>query len=169
MLKIKISGLNNGTYTYDFEGNIGDLSLEEPFCDKYIIKVVLNKFDDQLILEASTIANAEFTCDRCLVAFKRDVESNYKMVYLFMNKAEASPKSDITYLLRNSVYIDLTDDVRDYLMLAVPMKKLCKEDCKGLCYKCGADLNMGNCECTENEIDERWNKLLELKKKFNTN
>ena len=169
MLKIKISGLENGTYTYDFEGDIGDISLEEPFCERYITKVVLNKFDDQMILEASTIGDAEFICDRCLMAYKRIVESSYKMVYLFMNKAEASQKSDITYLLRNTVYIDITADIRDYLMLAVPMKKLCKEDCKGLCYKCGTDLNKSNCKCTENEIDDRWSKLLELKKKFNTN
>ena len=169
MLKIKISGLDNGTYTYDFEGDISDLNLEEPFCDRYITKVVLNKFDDQMILEASTISNAEFICDRCLIAYKRNVESSYKMVYLFMNEAEASQKTDITYLLRNTVYTDITTDVRDYLMLAIPMKKLCKEDCKGLCYKCGTDLNKGDCECKENEIDDRWSKLLELKKKFNTN
>ena len=169
MLKIKISGLDNGTYTYDFEGDIGDISLEEPFCNKYKTKVVLSKYDDQMILEASTISDAEFICDRCLVPYKRIVDSNYKMVYLFMNEAVASADSDITYLLRNAIYIDITDDVRDYLMLAVPMKKLCNEDCKGLCYKCGTDLNKSNCECRENEIDDRWNKLLEMKKKFNTN
>ena len=163
-MKIKISGLNNGTYTYDFEGNIGDTDLEEPFCDKYKTKVVLNKFDDQIILEVSTITGAQFNCDRCSVDFERNVESNYKMVYLFMNEVDSKQKSDVTYLSADTINIDIAADVRDYLILSVPMKKLCKEDCKGLCYKCGTDLNKSTCDCTKDETDDRWNKLLELKK-----
>jgi len=168
-MKIKISGLNNGTYTYDFEGNIRDTDLEEPFCDKYKTKVVLNKFDDQIILEVSTITGAQFNCDRCSVDFERNVESNYKMVYLFMNEVDSKQKSDVTYLSADTINIDIAADVRDYLILSVPMKKLCKEDCKGLCYRCGTDLNKSTCDCTKDETDDRWNKLLELKNKLNTN
>jgi len=168
-MKIKISGLDNGTHTYDFEGDIGDIDLEEPFYNKYKTQVVLNKFMDQIILEASTISGAKFTCDRCSVDFEKDVESNYKNVYLFGNDVDSKQGSDITYLSTNTINIDITDDVRDYLILAVPMKKLCKEDCKGLCYKCGTDLNNSTCDCTKDETDTRWDKLLELKNKLNTN
>jgi uncharacterized protein len=168
-MKIRISGLDNSTYTYDFEGNIDDIKLEEPFYDKYKTEVVLTKFDDQMILEASTISNARFTCDRCGIDYQGNVESKYKMVYLFRNVDEPKEETDITYLSPDTININITDDVRDYLILAVPMKKLCKEDCKGLCYKCGTDLNKSSCDCKQDEIDDRWSKLLELKNKFNTN
>jgi uncharacterized protein len=168
-MKIRISGLDNGTYTYDFEGKIDDTDLEEPFYDKYRTEVVLTKFDDQMILEASTISDARFTCDRCGVDYQRNVESKYKMVYMFTNVVDSKQEADITYLSPDTININITDDIRDYLILAVPMKKLCKEDCKGLCYKCGTDLNKGSCNCTKDETDDRWNKLLELKNKFNTN
>jgi len=49
------------------------------------------------------------------------------------------------------------------------MKRLCNEDCKGLCYKCGIDLNKNTCDCKENQTNDRWDKLLELKNKINTN
>ena len=168
-MKIRISGLDNGTFTYDFEGKIDDINLEEPFYDKYRSEVVLTKIDDQMILEASTISGVRFTCDRCGVDYQRNVESKYKMVYMFTNVVDSKQEADITYLSPDTININITDDVRDYLILAVPMKKLCKEDCKGLCYKCGTDLNKGSCNCTKDETDDRWNKLLELKNKFKTN
>ena len=84
-----------------------------------------------------------------------------------MNEVESKQESDITYLSPGAVNININDDVRDSLILAVPMKKLCKEDCKGLCYKCGTDLNKNTCNCSENETNDRWDKLLELKNKFN--
>ena len=49
------------------------------------------------------------------------------------------------------------------------MKRLCKEDCKGLCVKCGSDLNEKQCECEDSEIDDRWKVLTELKNKLNKN
>jgi uncharacterized protein len=168
-MKIRISGLDNGTYTYDFEGDINDIDWEEPLYDRYKTEIVLTKFDDQMILEASTVCDARFICDRCGIDYHSSVESNYKMVYLFRNVEDSKEEADITYLSPDTVNINIRDDVRDYLILAVPMKKLCKEDCKGLCYKCGTDLNKGSCDCTQNKTDYRWNKLLELKNKFNTN
>ena len=56
---------------------------------------------------------------------------------------------DISYLPLEADKIDITKDVRDYSLLAIPMKKLCKEDCKGLCAKCGKNLNEGNCNCSK--------------------
>ena len=169
-MKIKISGLTNGTYNYDYNFGIENIELEEPFFGNYQTKVVLNKFDDQIILEASTSVNANFVCDRCGKEFKREVESKYKMVYLLRDiNSKTDEEVDITYLPHDADKIDISKDVRDYLILSVPMKRLCKEDCKGLCYKCGKDLNEGKCDCTEREVDDRWKPLLELKNKINKN
>ncbi|MEW6210600.1 MAG: DUF177 domain-containing protein, partial [Acidobacteriota bacterium] len=59
--------------------------------------------------------------------------------------------------------IDLDDVVREQVELALPMSRLCKEDCLGLCQQCGADLNEGPCQCDAEESDPRWATLKELK------
>ena len=168
-MRIKISGLENGMYDYDFEADIEKIDLTEPLFGKYNTNVVLNKFDDQIILEASTTAGANFICDRCGTASKQTVKSKYKMIYLLRSIEGAEEEINITYLSPDTHMIDISKDVRDYMILSTPMKRLCKEECKGLCAKCGADLNEKQCDCNDDEIDDRWNVLLELKNKLNKN
>ena len=168
-MRIKISGLENDTYDYDFEADIEKIDLTEPLFGKYNTNVVLNKFDDQIILEALTTAGANFICDRCGAAFKQTVNSKYKMIYLLRSIEGAEEEINITYLSPDTHMIDISKDVQDYMILSVPMKRLCKEDCKGLCAKCGADLNEKQCDCNDDEIDDRWKVLSELKNKLNKN
>jgi uncharacterized protein len=166
-MRIKISSLENDSYNYDFEADIEKIDLTEPLFGKYNTNVVLNKFDDQIILEASTTAGANFICDRCGTAFKQTVKSKYKMIYLLRSIEGAEEEINITYLSPDTHIIDISKDVRDYMILSTPMKRLCKEDCKGLCAKCGVDLNEKECDCNDDEIDERWKVLKELKNKLN--
>ena len=168
-MRIKISGLENGMYEYDFEANIEKIDLTKPLFGNYNTNVVLNKFDDQIILEASTTIGANFICDRCGTAFKQTVKSKYKMIYLLRSIEGAEEEINITYLSPDTHIIDISKDVRDYMILSTPMKRLCKEDCKGLCAKCGVDLNEKQCDCNDDEIDDRWKVLLELKNKLNKN
>lgn len=168
-MRIKISGLENGMYEYDFEDDIEKIDLTEPLFGKYNANVVLNKFDDQIILEASTTAGANFICDRCGTEFIQSVISKYKMIYLLRSIEDAEEEINITYLSPDTHIIDLSNDVRDYMILSLPMKRLCKEDCKGLCVKCGSDLNEKQCECEDSEFDDRWKVLTELKNKLNKN
>jgi uncharacterized protein len=58
--------------------------------------------------------------------------------------------------------IDMADDVRQTVLLAVPLKNVCREDCRGLCPQCGRNLNDGACDCKETRVDGRWDKLKEL-------
>jgi uncharacterized protein len=168
-MKIKITGLENGTHTYDFEGNIEEIELEEPLFGKFRTAVVLNKFDDQIIAEVKTTIGANFNCDRCNTRFSQDVNSKYKMIYLLRDIENKEEEINITYLSPDTVKIDIVKEVRDYVILSIPMKKLCKDDCKGLCFNCGKDLNEGECDCNHDEIDDRWKSLIDLKKKLNTN
>ena len=91
------------------------------------------------------------------------------MVYLLRGKETEIESSDVTYISPDSDFIDIRSDVRDYAMLAIPMKKLCKDDCKGLCQRCGKNLNEGECNCQKDEVDLRWQPLMELKNKLKTN
>jgi DUF177 domain-containing protein len=168
-MKIRISGLENGTYVDNFDGDFKEIGLEDPYFGTYKTRVVLEKFDDQIILKVSSDINSRMICDRCGTEFKKKIESRYKMVYLLRNVENRNEQLDCNYVSPNTHQIDIKNDVRDYLLLAIPMKKLCKDDCKGLCYKCGSNLNNGKCDCNNDEIDYRWSALLDLKKNLNTN
>jgi uncharacterized protein len=166
-MKIKISNLANGTYDYLFEGKVEDIKITEPYFGNYRTEAVLTKFDKQMILDAETSIKANLVCDRCAIDFETTISSSYRMVYLLENEIPDSEKEkvEINYIHPDTEKIDISEDVKDYALLAVPMKKLCGEDCKGLCYKCGKNLNEGECNCIREEIDPRWEPLLKLKNK----
>lgn len=166
-MKIKISSLKDGAYEYFFEDDIKKIGLEAPFIGNYKTIVDLSTYDDQIILKVSTSINAELECDRCAKLYPSRIESSYKMVYLHEEIDGDNDSVDVTYISKDTDMIDISEDVREYSLLAVPMKKLCKEDCKGLCLKCGNDLNKDYCGCKKEEVDIRWKPLLELKNKLN--
>jgi len=60
--------------------------------------------------------------------------------------------------------VDLDELVREQILLALPSRRLCREECKGLCPTCGADLNAGRCACEQREVDPRWSALADLDK-----
>ncbi len=66
-------------------------------------------------------------------------------------------------LIDASHTLDLTEVIRQHIILNIPMKPLCKPDCLGLCPRCGGNLNFGPCGCEEEEIDPRWVALKALK------
>jgi uncharacterized protein len=65
----------------------------------------------------------------------------------------------------DGVALDVNLMILEQIELAMPMSFVCREDCKGLCYKCGADLNEGVCLCKKEETDSRLSVLLEFKQK----
>ena len=58
--------------------------------------------------------------------------------------------------------IDVDEVVKEQILLAVPTRMLCREDCKGICPECGTDLNKGECACKKDDIDPRWAALKNL-------
>ena len=58
--------------------------------------------------------------------------------------------------------LDITEVVRQYAALNMPMKPVCRDDCKGMCLQCGADLNESACQCGVAPLDLRWGPLLKV-------
>lgn len=166
---IKISNLTVGEHDFVFEDIVEVLDLDKPFYGKFKSSVILNKLHDQLILSASSNFKVNYECDRCGAEFKTSLRSDYKMIYLINEAPEETESLNVSYLNRDVDKIDITSDVREFALLSIPMKKLCKEDCKGLCYRCGKDLNKEKCSCNAEEIDPRWKPLVNLKDKLNLN
>jgi uncharacterized protein len=167
---IKINNLKEGTHHYNLDEPVGSLGLEEPFFDKVNINLSLQKQHNQIVLDAELHLDAHFECDRCISDFNTTLETKYRVVYLFGNNHDEDNESlNLTYLPFDAAEIVLDKDIRDYALLAIPMKKLCKADCKGLCPECGKNLNEVSCTCKYQEVDPRWLPLEDLKNKIDTN
>lgn len=168
-MKIKISNLSEGTHEFRFSEPVKSIGLESPFEGKIEVEVELNKAHNQLILDSSVFVNTVFECDRCMTTANRQLRADFELVYLQGIEPVESESDNIVYISSEADAIDISKDVREFAILAVPMKKLCREDCKGLCSKCGKNLNDGDCSCSKDETDIRWLPLMELKNKLNTN
>jgi uncharacterized protein len=60
--------------------------------------------------------------------------------------------------------MELADSLREQVLLAAPVKVVCRENCKGICAQCGKNLNEGACDCAPAVADPRWHALRDLKK-----
>lgn len=104
-----------------------------------------------LVLEAELTAKLHLTCDRCTKAFTRDKSVKYET--LLADHLEDEDSDDIV-LLDGDAQLELDELMTDVFILSLDTKNLCKEDCRGLCPGCGADLNVEPCRCKK-ETDPR--------------
>jgi len=102
---------------------------------------MLNK---DLVVRGDATIIAQCKCDRCLKDVEKDIYAE-----------------DICIVVENCPdKVDLTNDIREDILLAFPQTYLCKEDCKGLCFQCGINLNDKQCQCGETQkTDSPWNAL----------
>lgn len=109
----------------------------------------------------SLVAKAEFTlnltCDRCAADFSRAFSIPVEHVLV----TELNDDDNDEFIVVDSFHYDLEPLVRGDVVLALPMKVLCREDCVGICHRCGKDLNDGPCDCGR-DYDPRWDALQQL-------
>ena len=107
-------------------------------------------------------------CGRCLTGFLRATtvtleEECYPTVDPSTGRRMAPPdEAEGVVHIDTRQMLDLSDVLRQYLLTTEPLKMLCREDCRGLCPECGADLNMEKCNCASTPIDPRWGALADL-------
>jgi uncharacterized protein len=90
-------------------------------------------------------------CARCLAPVKEAFSLNVDLSV----ETEASPESEEDVIIAEGKKIDLASFLQETVLMNLPLRLLCKEDCKGLCPKCGKDLNSEACDCQHKEIDPR--------------
>lgn len=114
-----------------------------------------------LQLSGKLSVKLELSCSRCLKpierSFKVDIAESYT------NKPEVAAADDGgEIILFEGDEIDITTEMLNALFGELPMHPLCRQDCRGLCPECGADLNTGSCTCQQDNIDIRLEKLRAL-------
>jgi uncharacterized protein len=108
------------------------------------------------------------TCPRCLKSVEHKVDQGFRAVFVgpdedFEGSEVELDDESLDQSVVESGNVDLNEVVREQLLLAVPERAFCSEDCRGLCPKCGADLNLIDCSCGDDEVDPRWAALSKLK------
>lgn len=101
-------------------------------------------------------------CRRCLEPVEVEVEEELGRLYREGTDLAEEESEDVLPLPR-SAELDLSGPVREQVLLGVPQYVNCRPDCRGLCPKCGTNLNESTCGCTTYEMDERWAPLRQLK------
>lgn len=143
-----------------YELDLSTLEFSGIFPLKKPVKVegsVSNKADVvALDLQISYIYDA--FCDRCGMDATRDYTVTFNRALAVSIEGEDSD----TILTIPDMKLDVDELVYTEVFLSLPTKFLCREDCKGICPKCGKDLNEGECGCEKREIDPRLAKLAEL-------
>jgi len=131
-------------------------------------KVRLMRTNRSILVKGALATGVELTCSRCLGSFKCPLKMNLEDEYyptadVDTGAALPLPDEPGCFTIDQQHVLDLTDAVRQYALLAIPMKPLCKEDCAGLCPFCGHNLNQGPCGCPTKAADPRWAELSKLK------
>jgi uncharacterized protein len=144
-----------------------DAGLSEPVA----VDFVLTHKDRHLRVDGNVETGIRYRCSRCTKEFSKTFSSAFDLTYLpqpeWANEgAEIELKyEDMEIAYYDGIALDVNLMVLEQIELAMPMKFVCREDCRGLCCKCGADLNEGSCRCKNEEMDSRMSVLLEFKKK----
>lgn len=103
-------------------------------------------------VNGSLAGAAQAECARCLTAFSQPLEITLEELFYFP-PSNALTRSD--YVVTDDTIMDLVIPVREQVVLSTPIRPLCRQDCKGLCADCGANLNEEQCQCEKEEIDPR--------------
>lgn len=121
-----------------------------------------------LNLKGHVCATVQGSCSRCLKQVVVPVDCDFaeqllyaKDVSLFSHLAVGEVEEK--YFIYDNDTLDITDIIRENILAVLPQKILCRDDCRGLCPKCGKNLNQGQCDCDLHEVDPRLAILAKLK------
>ena len=122
---------------------------------------------DAVIVQGRIASDAEIGCTRCLEPVSRPFDIEFVSRYVRPDAFGTAGESeligaDLEYDSVPAGEIDLVDIVREQLMLDIPAQALCREDCRGLCERCGGNRNTEICECDAGDTDPRWSALKNL-------
>lgn len=132
------------------------------------IKGKISKRITQVDVDGDISATVEAECSRCLQPIEKEFEIPFSVSFVtpenYTEEKEAEiNEKDLQVSIFEGDKIDLSEIVREQILLNLPTQVFCKDDCQGLCLKCGANRNLTECNCEENEIDPRWSALKNLK------
>ena len=143
----------------------------EPFDDCIIriesaeCELAIQQSAQEYFCQGRLNARLVLQCARCLAEYEARIDTGIDFTVCAEEDAARYRDGDSEEYVcfkGNELQVSIVDPVRQALALALPMKPLCSEDCRGLCSQCGADLNLEQCDCNTKTTDPRWDGLADL-------
>ena len=128
----------------------------------------LTLVNQHILVQGNLTIDVPLVCGRCLTKYTCSIpleieEEYYPTTDINTGTRLPPPDESGSFTIDQNHVLDLTEAIRQYKVIALPMKPLCHEECAGICPICGKNLNEGPCDCPSDEVDLRWSELLKLK------
>jgi uncharacterized protein len=163
-MKIIISDIPDEGLDLDFEEKFG--TEEATLVAPVKAHLELTKAHSEIIVTGNVTAELELECSRCLKKYRSIMSEAVNVVYHpiseIMTDRHELKDDEMDMGFYKGEELDLRELVREQVMLNIPMKPLCSENCKGFCPQCGTDLDTGSCSCETKKIDSRLEVLKKL-------
>lgn len=152
-----ISGAQNEisfAFSFTLEADFPGVTFQSPFS----VSGKVRSMDGYMEMKADAEGSYKTFCDRCAIELERKLAVTItKPVVRRGDLTEDADPDD--YIVAEGKSIDVEREIEEELILSFPTKHLCREDCLGLCQRCGKDLNEGPCGCVTKEINPIWEKI----------
>lgn len=164
VMKLRTSDLVSLGPTAVVNVSTRDITTEDEIAvDSVPIQLSVSPIGNDLRVQGKLSAPVRKTCDRCLIQFEEDIETDFEvLVVSYQSPLVETTETEVLELSPGQLEVDLVPYIRDAIVVGQSMKNLCREDCKGLCPQCGKNLNQEDCSCSEKTTDERWSPLKEI-------
>ena len=147
----RVDELNNGRTGGEYQ--------EFRFPSPVDVRITFYRSGQEILLAGSLQGGFEGCCSRCLEVFDFTVEKKFEIVLapdsMAMDRKKELNKAEMGLSFYQGAEIDVAPLVREQILLSLPIRPLCTEECRGLCAGCGVNLNSEACRCAPPEVDER--------------
>ena len=173
-MKINIANLRDGEHLFDYSVKPEEFNFPESILIKNTeVSIKLFKTNNQINADVSLNGTLNLECDRCLDKFDLKFSSEFLIIFKYYFKKEELEAADadddtLVFIPANTAFIDLTQDIKDYILLSVPMRKVpetIEKSKNEICTVCDRNINEFLKTEIKEEINPVWEKLNELKNK----
>jgi uncharacterized protein len=163
-MRIPLAGLKKDPKTFRHTGPVS-VYLDDPerFSGDIDLQANLKLESGILHLALEAFLGGHFICDRCGTVFDKPVVAREDFFFSLGHGRNRMKDPEMSAIPQGALEIDISQEIRDLVMLSLPIQTLCREECKGLCLICGANLNDEKDHHHEEAADPRWAALKKLK------
>lgn len=122
--------------------------------------------DQVLTIKGQCRVSLQMACARCLTPVRKDLELTFEHQVDVLHPGEDEDELEMSLCIQDRKMLDVDQLVHNEILINLPIRVLCKEDCKGICPVCGQNLNEGACSCDQGQADLRTAAFQEIFSKF---
>ncbi|HXX81186.1 MAG TPA: DUF177 domain-containing protein [Thermodesulfovibrionales bacterium] len=156
-MKVQVSDITDEGLDLEFQEAV---KVFVPLLSPVKVLLRLEKVGSEVLAQGEVATRMELQCSRCLRNFPKDMDMKIDVVYHPLEELKGEEKHEVKEDELNMGFykgdeLDIQDLIVEQILLSVPMKPLCSESCRGICPRCGADMNANPCRCEQKGTDPR--------------